>query len=211
LEQTAALVKHSRAQGTTVHAALCTAFLRAFGEFHGTGWKRKSQSPIDLRKRLVRPVNESFDLYIHLVEFFVDCAPERDFWEVAREIKQRLEHHSGDKRLFSSILGTLVLMDELVSVITPKIVAQSYSAVEYDLSISNLGRLDFPIQYGPLRLEALYGPTIGCNPEEVVLGVISIGDKMHFTMASTDMAITLIQAEEIKEKAMKYLADAAEW
>lgn len=145
------------------------------------------------------------------MEFFVDCAPERDFWEVAREIKQSFEHYSGDKRVFSSILENVILMDELVSVITPTIVARSFTGIEYDLSISNLGRLDFPIQYGSLQLEALYGPTIGCNPEEVVLGVITIGDKMHFTMAFTDMTITLIQAEEIKEKAMKYLADAAEW
>ena len=211
LEQTAALVKHSHAQGTTVHAALCTAFLRAFGELHGTSWKRKIQSPIDLRKRLIRPVDESFDLYIHLVEFFVDCAPEHDFWEVAREIKQRLEHYSRDRPIFGSILGTIVLIDELVSVITPRIVAQTVWGVEYDLSISNLGRLDFPVQYGPLKLEALHGPTIGCNAKEVVLGVVTVGGKMHFTMAFTDMTMTLPQAEQIKAKAMKSLADATRW
>jgi hypothetical protein len=144
------------------------------------------------------------------VEFFVDCAPERDFWEVAREIKQRLEHHSRDKPVFHSILGTTVLMDELVSVITPKIVAQSFSGVEYDLSISNLGRLDFPVQYGALKLEALYGPSIGCNAEEIVLGVVTVGGKMHFTMAFTDMTMTLPQAEQIKAKAMKWLADATQ-
>jgi hypothetical protein len=184
--------------------------LRAFSEFHGIGWKRKIQSPIDLRKRLVRPLNESFDLYIHLVEFFVDCAPERDFWKVARDIKQRFEHHSGDKPVFSSIVGTLVLMDELASVITPKIVSQSFSGVEYNLSISNLGRLDFPVQYGSLKLEALYGPTIGCNPEEVVLGVVTVVDKMHFTMAFTDMKMTLLQADIFKAKAMQWLADATQ-
>lgn len=209
IEQTDALVEQSRANGATVHAALCTAFLRAFGEYYKNGWIRKIQSPIDLRKRLVSPVNESFDLYIHLVEFIVNCALERDFWEVAREIKQSFEHYSEDKFVFSSIMETIVLMDELFSVITPQIVAQSYTGVEYDLSISNLGRLDIPIQYGSLYLEAFYGPAIGTNPEEIVLGVITIGGKMHFTMTFTDMKLTLVQAEEIKEIAMKHLADAA--
>ena len=108
-------------------------------------------------------------------------------------------------------LGTIVLIDELVSVITPRIVAQTAWGVEYDLSISNLGRLDFPVQFGPLKLEALYGPTIGCNAKEVVLGVVTVGGKMHFTMAFTDMTMTLPQAEQIKAKAMKSLADATRW
>jgi NRPS condensation-like uncharacterized protein len=210
-EQTATLVEQSRANGATVHAALCTAFLRAFGEYYQNGWIRKIQSPIDLRKRLASPVNESFDLYIHLVEFVVNCAPERDFWEVAREIKQSFEHYSEDEFVFGSIMETIVLMDELFSVITPQIAAQSYTGVEYDLSISNLGRLDFPIHYGSLCLGAFYGPTIGTNPEEITLGVITIGGKMHFTMTFTDMKLTLVQAEEIKEIAMSHLADAAVW
>lgn len=115
------------------------------------------------------------------------------------------------KFVFGSIMETIVLMDELFSVITPQIVAQSYTGVEYDLSISNLGRLDFPIQYGSLCLGAFYGPAIGTNSEEITLGVITIGDKMHFTMTFTDMKITLAQAEEIKEIAMSHLADAAVW
>ena len=210
-EQTAALVEQSRANGATVHATLCTAFLRAFGEYHKNGWSRKIQSPIDLRKRLASPVNESFDLYIQLVEFIVNCALERDFWEVAREIKQSFEHYSEDKFVFSSIVETIALMDELFSAITPQIVAQSFTGVEYDLSISNLGRLDIPIQYGSLYLEAFYGPALATNPEEIVLGVITIGGKMHFTMTFTDMKLTLVQAEEIKKLAMKHLADAAMW
>jgi NRPS condensation-like uncharacterized protein len=210
-EQTATLVEQSRANGATVHAALCTAFLRAFGEYYENGWIRKIQSPIDLRKRLASPVNESFDLYIHLVEFIVNCALERDFWEVAREIKQSFEHHSEDEFVFGSIMETIVLMDELFSVITPQIAAQSYTGVEYDLSISNLGRLDIPTHYGALSLEAFYGPVIGTNPEEITLGVITVGGKMHFTMTFTDMKLTLVQAEEIKEIAMRHLADAAVW
>jgi len=71
VEQTAALVEHSREHGTTVHAALSTAFLRAFGELRGTGWKREIQSPVDPRNRLAKPVGESSGLYVSLVEFLL--------------------------------------------------------------------------------------------------------------------------------------------
>jgi hypothetical protein len=49
--------------------------------------------------------------------------------------------------------------------------------------------LDLPAQYGPLKLEALYGPAMGCNPEEVVLGVITVGDRMHLAMTFTDLTL----------------------
>ena len=80
--------------------------------------------------------------------------------------------------------------------------------VTYDLSITNLGRLDFPIQYSPLQLEALFGPSLGGNPEDIVLGVITIGEKMHLTLAFTDMKLRVSEAKGIKENAMKWLANA---
>jgi hypothetical protein len=210
-QQTSALVSRSRAEGASVHASLCTAFLRSFGEFYGDGWNRKIQSPVDLRKRLTQPVDESFGLYVNLVEFYVDCAPERDFWEVARQIKVDFVHHAGGKSIFSASIGTIVLMETIAPVATFENISTYMPKVEYDLSISNLGRLDFPTQYGPLELEALYGPTITGIPEEIVLGVITAGDKMHFTMVYTDVKLNATQAEQIKEKAMAWLADATQW
>ena len=210
-EQTASLIESSHTHGATVHAALCTAFLRAFGEHYKNGWMRTIQSPIDLRKRLPSQLKESLGLYIHLLDFNVNCALKRDFWEVAREIKQNFKHYSEDKLVFGSMLETIVFLDDLFSVITPQIVAQTYTGVEYDLSISNLGRLDFPIHYGSLILEALYGPAIGTNPQEITLGVATIGSKMHFTMTFTDLKLSPVQGEEVKEAAMKHLADATKW
>lgn len=208
-EQTSSLVKFSRSHGTTVHAALCTAFLRAFGDLHGGSWNRKIQSPIDLRKRLTEPVGESFGLYIHLVEFLVDCSPERDFWEVAREIKHKFSKLSEDKIVFGGITELTVLMDKLASVISPLNVVQTTYNADYDLSISNLGKLDFPVQYGSLTLEALFGPAIS-NPGEIVLGVITNGGKMNLVMTFTETTMTLSHAEEIKEAAMKHLVAAIE-
>ena len=210
-EQTTALVARCRAEGTTVHAALSTAFLRAFGEFHGDGWNRKIQSPISLRERLTRPVGESFGLFVNLAEFSVDCAPERDFWKVAHEIKQGFIQHTGDKPIFSPLIESNVFMDELASVLTPEMMAQSVIGVDYDLSITNLGRLDFPVQYGSLLLEALFGPSLGGNPEDIVLGVITIGDKMHFALTFTGLKLNMSQAEHVKEKAMDWLANATDW
>ncbi|MFL7892499.1 MAG: hypothetical protein AB8I56_10570 [Anaerolineales bacterium] len=210
-EQTMRLVNRSHEERTTVHAALCTAFLRAFGNLYGNKWNRKIQSPINLRERLTQPVGESFGLYIDLVEFYANCDPEIDFWAVARKIKQEFIQHAGDRPVFSGVLDLVVLMDEVAPIITPEILINQWPKVEYDLSITNLGKLDIPVHYGSLQLEALYGPTITGNPTEIVLGVITIGGKMYFSLVYTDWKLKPSQAEKIKESAMKWLAEAAEW
>jgi hypothetical protein len=206
--QTSALVTRSRAEGTTVHAALCTAFLRAFGEFYGDSWKRKIQSPVSLRDRLTHPVGESFGLFVNLVEFRINCAPDRDFWEVARAIKQGFIRRTADQRIFDSLIEANVAMTTLSQVITPQIMAELFMAVDHDLSISNLGRLDFPMRYGALQLDALFGPILGGDPEDIVLGVLTIGGQMHFSLSFTDLKMTPLEAEQIKASAMRWLADA---
>jgi hypothetical protein len=207
---TAALLARSRQEGTTVHAALSVAFLRAFGEFRRNGWKRKIQSPINLRDRLTASVGESCGLYVNLVEFVVNCRPERDFWEVARDIKQQLIRHTDERHMYTSLIEANVIMDTLAPIMTPQFVAHSMR-VTYDLSISNLGRLDFPTQYGSLRLEALFGPSLGGNPEDIVLGVSTIGEKMHLTLSCTDLKLHIAEAKQIKEHAMEWLAKATNW
>jgi hypothetical protein len=34
------------------------------------------------------------------------------------------------------------------------------SGVTYDFVLTNLGRLDFPLQYGDLKVQAVYGPVV---------------------------------------------------
>jgi hypothetical protein len=206
--QTSALVARSRSEKTTVHAALCTAFLRAFGEFQGDGWKRKAQSPISLRHRLTNPVGEAFGLFVNLMEFRVNCSPQRDFWEVAREVKEAITRRADDRYAFRSLTEANVMMDKLGSVVPAEFVARSVMTVSYDLSVTNLGRPDIPTQYGKLYLDGIYGPSLGGNPDNIVLGVITIGDRMHFTLSFTDIKLSVSEAEKIKEKAMRSLEDA---
>ncbi len=209
-EQTAALVARSRAEGTTVHAALSTAFLRAFGEFHGDTWHRTIQSPINLRNRLTQPVGETYGLYIGLVDFPVDCAPARGFWEVAREIKEGFIRETADKPIFTFLTSTKVLLEQLTPVLTPEMLSDSFMDVTYDLSISNLGRLDLPRRDGAVQLEALYGPAVLGDPEEIVLGVVTVENRMHFTLVFTEARLTVQEAEALRERAMRWLTEAVQ-
>jgi hypothetical protein len=209
-EQTSALVARSRAEGTTVHAALCTAFLRAFGEFHGDGWNRTIQSPVSLRDRLTQPVGDAFGLFVNLVAFQIDCDPEYGFWETARSIKKRFVRRTGDRQVFKALIEADVVTRQNRDALTPQTAAQVFMAADHDLSISNLGRLDFPTPSDSFQLEALFGPILGGDPEDVVLGVVTLGGVMHLSLSFTDMRMDVPQAETIIDAAMQALLKATQ-
>jgi hypothetical protein len=77
----------------------------------------------------------------------------------------------------------------------------------YDISVTNLGRLDIPTQYGPLRLEALYGPALSVAGERHhVLGVTTIGGRLAFTLAFRGPSL-----EHTRRQAMQRLGAAVGW
>ncbi|MDE2419820.1 MAG: hypothetical protein KGO49_01395 [Gammaproteobacteria bacterium] len=203
-EQTAAFAARCKSEKATVHTALCTAFLRAFAEFHGDGWNRKIQNPVNLRNRLTAKVGEAFGLYINAVKFNVNCNPERDFWDISREIKKTLVQKSDDQSIFSELTDGCTLMDELVPVVTPGFIAKQLTKMDYDLSITNLGNLDFPSQFGSLEFENIFPSTIG-KLDEVVVCVMTIRGKMTFSFTFTDVKYSVADIEKIKTKALKWI------
>jgi len=103
--ETTAVINRAKQENTSVHGALGAAFLKAFAilESETNGWQRELSSPVSIRKRLSPPVGEDFGLFIALVETDVNCEPDRDFWEIAREIKQKLTRGSADEKVLFPI------------------------------------------------------------------------------------------------------------
>ncbi len=212
--QTSALVAGCRQEQATVHAALCTAFLRAFAEEQAGKkvWRRRVSSPVSLRGHLNRPVGEGFGVFIALTKIVVDCRPARDFWEIARDVKRQFAREVTDEALFRYVANVNAVVKAIAKDLSLAIIEDSWPpSVDYDLSITNLGRLDFPRQYGPLQLEAMYGPSVSGIPQENVLGVTTVGRRMFFTFVVTDMGLGIPKAERIKERAMQHLAEAVGW
>ena len=72
-----------------------------------------------------------------------------------------------------------------------------------ELSVTNLGRLDFPSKYGPFELDKFYfvpsaGPFL-----EIVLGVATVGGKLTITINYVEEKISKAKVRAIKEQAMK--------
>ena len=75
----------------------------------------------------------------------------------------------------------------------------------YDLSITSLGRVDMPAEYGELTLAEVYGPILTVSPRETVLGVNAVGGATHFVLACE----VEHETTAVGETAMAHLCAAA--
>jgi hypothetical protein len=179
--ETSVLVRRCRAEGVTVQAALCAAFLKPFAEGQPSTFMRKVEIPIDIRDRLTQPVGESYGNFISLVVLDLDCSPERNLWDIARDARSGLVTAMQEGKFFYA--PTVIIS------VTGKLPAGMDFGAGFDISISNLGRVDLPTQYGPLTLESLYAPTFNVSKNDHrVLGVTTFNGRMYCAFTSCDPA-----------------------
>jgi hypothetical protein len=173
--ETSALIARCKTERVTVQSALCAAFLRPFAERQPDQPIRHAEIPADLRPRLARPVGDAYGCMIGLTVIEVDCTPGRNLWDVAREASVALASMNWDE-LFATPLVMLALIGHIPN--RPWV-------IDYDVSISNLGRIDVPEQYGALRLESIYAPIFpATGPEHRILGVSTFAGQMRFTFST---------------------------
>lgn len=191
--QTSALVSRAHAENVTVQAALCTAFALTFAEMHPEEPIRKMESPVNVRQRLLQPVGEVYGNYISLIFFDIDCSSGQEHaWEIARHVKRSL-NDATDEQLYTIPL--------VIMAVTDKPLQGPVVEINYDLSLSNLGRVNIPTHYGKLQLESIYAPTMGpSNPEHRILGVTTFNGRMRCTFTSCDP-----QAQQIIKRANEIL------
>lgn len=120
--QTKELVKHCKQEGTSVHAAISVAWLRARNELIGDvrKWKRKLSSPVDLRG--YRGTGNAFGNIMSNAIVTVDCSPDRDFWDVAREFKFLIVENIKSGRVYHWIAqmhGIMDLPEVLIKMMVP--------------------------------------------------------------------------------------------
>lgn len=206
------LTERCRREGTTIQSALCVAFARAYcaSEAFGPARTRRVQSPVSVRKWLQPPVVQGAGLYNLLLHTNVDCRPSSDFWTECRAFRKRLENDIRPEKLF----GGIVLIEDVFRRAAPDQFREAAHAmlqmkVHHDLSISNLGRLDMPTNFGPLVVESVHGPAVLGQDRAPVLGVATLGDRMTFTLTAQASAGDDATILGIVEQALQTLRDAA--
>jgi len=140
----------------------------------------------------------------------VNCSPQRDFWQVAREFKQKLSRASADDRVFFMQL----MMRGIDAMFRgPRAFGAMGSLFsgqpEYDYSITNLGLLDFPAQNGPLHVEAFYGPLVNSSPYERTVGVSTLAGQISLSFLFRKSTMDPTSGQALMDRAIGLLIRAA--
>jgi hypothetical protein len=211
--ETTALVHQCKQQNTSVHAALCTAFLLAFAglKAEDESWVRKVGSPISIRNRLSRPAGECFGYFGASALNALDCSPEQNFWDLARTFKSDLTAASSDFKIIAPLMQLQTLRPLVQQPTVSRHLIEilrflsSGGGSPCDLTLSNLGRLDFASTYGSRKLMGLYGPFVSTYDRGNNLGVTTLGKQMFFAFVTHELP----QAPDIIKQAMLRIRLAA--
>lgn len=195
---TAQITQRCKANGVSVHALLCSAFMQAFQEVKGKEAKGKVISPVDVR-HFIPEIKED-----HLFAFAptVDLAIKKgssDLLNNARQIKEDLVQKIGKMEA-----RELLWMGEQMHPIVDRMISMLKSSNGgHDVTLSNMGRINIPNDYKNFSIETIFSPTVAfpwLNSNTLVTSTYN--HQMDFIFLSNEDFLPKAEAAKIKEKAI---------
>jgi hypothetical protein len=195
---TAQITERCKANGVSVHALLCSAFMQAFQEVKGKEAKGKVISPVDVR-HFIPEIKED-----HLFAFAptVDLAIKKgssDLLNNAKQIKEDLVQKIGKMEA-----RELLWMGEQMHPIVDRMISMLKSSNGgHDVTLSNMGRINIPNEYKNFSIETIFSPTVAfpwLNSNTLVTSTYN--HQMDFIFLSNEDFLPKAEAAKIKEKAI---------
>lgn len=195
---TTQITEKCKANGISVHALLCSAFMQAFHEIKGKEAKGKVISPVDVR-HFIPEIKED-----HLFAFAptVDLAIKKgssDLLSNAKYIKEDLVQKIGKMEA-----RELLWMGEQMHPIVDRMISMLKSSNGgHDVTLSNMGRINIPNNYKNFSIETIFSPTVAfpwLNSNTLVTSTYN--HQMDFIFLSNEDFLPKAEAAKIKEKAI---------
>jgi hypothetical protein len=182
-EQTTVLQRRAREEGVTIHAAISAALTIA-GRADNESWRNsplRIMSPAEIRDIL--GLRDQCMVSFGGGEISIAPGGSMMFWELARFAKDGLSAVKSRE----NISRMIDLQSKAVS--SNLSVEQAFqlkrNAFNAQVMFSNLGRLPFDSNFGPLKLETLWAPCALRGIEgEQTLGAVTVNGSLHLTHTS---------------------------
>ncbi|MFZ4929599.1 condensation domain-containing protein [Chryseobacterium sp. Mn2064] len=195
---TAQITERCKANGVSVHALLCSAFMQAFQEVKGKEAKGKVISPVDVR-HFIPEIKED-----HLFAFAptVDLAIKKgssDLLGNAKHIKEDLVQKIGKMEA-----RELLWMGEQMHPIVDRMISMLKSSNGgHDVTLSNMGRINIPNEYKNFSIDTIFSPTVAFPwLNSNTLTTSTYNHQMDFIFLSNEDFLPKAEAAKIKEKAI---------
>lgn len=201
---TTALTTACKKARTSVHGALCVAFLRAWKERKGKRASNRAICPVDIRRLVPEIKEDHMFAFAPIVELSVDRKAD-GFWAQAcllkKKLTEKVQRLNGPEAL---------MMAEYFHGSVQKVVRMLRSKPgSHDFTFSNMGQLAIPDTYRSFEVTAIYSPTVAFpwkNPNTIV--VSSFKKQMDCVIISRDNYLSREDAIWIKGRVMRILEDA---
>jgi hypothetical protein len=208
------LTERCRTEGVTVFAAMTVAFLQAFREVRGTQALRNVYTMVNARRFMPLLRSDAMFGMAPGVKLSIKGVPPPQemsasgFWTCAQAIKSDLTRQVDV--LGRDIYDYLVGMEAMHG-IYGRLIGDTESALAVrHVTISNMGRLEFPQRYQSFWVETIYSPLVMISPTPANTVVISsFAGRMELAIVSDELSLPPAQARAIRWRAMDILRDCA--
>lgn len=200
------ILERARQENTTVHGAICAAVLLASRKLR-TEWdeaRMELVSPVCTRTAL--NLDDNFGLNITTQSVFFENE-HLSFWNLARVAKAGLDGTNSAEY----IMGYLSFFRDIV--FGHNDIQQMLDALKqafnHHIMVTNLVRVRYKTDFGPLKLEALYGPMVrsGKGMEQTIGALTSNGSLCLTNTSDTPIPGLLVEMEKILQDACQENTD----
>ncbi|MFW9263174.1 phthiocerol/phthiodiolone dimycocerosyl transferase family protein [Nostoc sp. CALU 546] len=197
-------VDHCRQENTTVHSALCAVMMFTIGRKIIKGNRKNIRlnclSYFDLRRHLEPAISDNHLAVLASSSMgFYTIKKNTSLWELAREVKQKLEVSKKSGDLFKMILIAKNLID--FCFIYPRQVAAT-------VSVSNVGRVNIPQHYGEFELEEIsFAGSHALYAGVFIIHASTFQGKMLLNFVFSEPSISQNTMETLVNNVMSYILE----
>jgi NRPS condensation-like uncharacterized protein len=210
-ELSARLISRARAEGTTVHGALSAATILAMLADAGKRRARVSfGSPVNVRAELEPSVADDVGFYVSMVGYGAGVRADTELWQLARDVRRRLTRDI-ERGFTTSVFGLLVAAFKLLGGkrLVPRALARRWERrIQTTSGLTNLGRVDIPLDYGALSLEALHFAVCPSGLGDFATTATSLRGRIFWNFLWPDPVLDEHHATDLVAAIVKRLRDA---
>ncbi|WP_025143779.1 condensation domain-containing protein [Pedobacter jeongneungensis] len=203
VENTKKLLQKCKEENTTVHAAICVAFMEAFKHVQGTKAHGKVICPVDIRRFVEAIKQDTMFAFAPIAELRLDQIENR-FWTKAQVLKNDLDAKIAEMKVYD----LLNISEYFHSSVNKMIGFLKTTKGTHDVTLSNMGLLNIPKDYQDFSIETIYSPTVAFpwkNANTLVCSTFN--GQLDFSFMSNESFLREFEAWQIKDRAMELIKE----
>lgn len=202
-ENTKKLLLKCKEENTTVHAAICVAFMEAFKHIQGEKAHGKVICPVDIRRFVEAIKQDTMFAFAPIAELKLDDS-KNTFWTKARVLKADLDAKVSEMKVYD-LLG---MSEYFHSSVNKMIGFLRTTKGTHDVTLSNMGLLNIPKDYQNFSITAIHSPTVAFpwkNANTLVCSTFN--GQLDFSFMSNESFLREFEAWQIKYRAMELIKE----